>query len=39
MQESFGYKKEGLRRRKYICMATGKVEDEYLTGLLKEEWI
>ena len=39
MQESFGYKKEGIRRKKYICMATGKVEDEYLTGLLKEEWI
>ena len=39
MQESFGYKKEGIRRKKFICMATGKEEDEYLTGLLKEEWI
>lgn len=39
MQEHFGYKKEGIRRKKFVCMATGKIEDECLTGLLKEEWI
>ena len=39
MQEKFGYKNEGIRRKKFICQATGKVEDEYITGLLKEEWI
>lgn len=39
MQEKFGYKNEGVRRKKFISMATGKVEDEYITGLLKEEWI
>ena len=39
MQEKFGYKNEGIRRKKFISQATGKVEDEYITGLLKEEWI
>lgn len=39
MQEKFGYKNEGVRRKRYISMATGNIEDEYITGLLKEEWI
>ena len=39
MQEKFGYKNEGIRRKKFISLATGKIEDEYITGLLKEEWI
>lgn len=39
MQEKLGYKSEGIRRKKFICMATGKIEDEYINGLLKEEWI
>ena len=39
MQQKFGYKEEGLRRKRYICMSTGKIVDEYITGLLKEEWI
>ena len=39
MQLSFGYKDEGIRRQKYISKATGKIEDEYITGLLKDEWI
>lgn len=39
MQEKFGYKNEGIRRKKFKSMATGKYEDEYITGLLKEEWI
>ena len=39
MQKRFGYKKEGMRRQKYKCLSTGKIVDEYVTGLLKEEWI
>ena len=33
-----GYKDEGIKRQRFISKATGKVEDEYITGLLKEEW-
>ncbi len=39
MQLKFGYKDEGIKRKKFISQATGNVEDEYITGLLKEEWI
>lgn len=39
MQLKFGYKDEGIRRKKFKSQATGNYEDEYLTGLLKEEWI
>ena len=39
MQLKFGYKDEGIKRKKFISKATGKIEDEYITGLLKEEWI
>lgn len=39
MQEKLGYKIEGLRRKAFVCMADGEVKDEYITGLLKEEWI
>ena len=39
MQLRFGYKDEGIRRKRFISKATGKTEDEYITGLLKEEWI
>ena len=38
MQLKFGYKDEGTKRQRFISKATGKVEDEYITGLLKEEW-
>ncbi len=38
MQEKFGYKIEGMKRKAVICMATGKIMNEYITGLLKEEW-
>ena len=34
-----GYKDEGIRRKKFISKATGNTEDEYITGLLREEWI
>jgi len=39
MQLRFGYKDEGIRRKKFISQSTGNYEDEYITGLLKEEWI
>lgn len=39
MQLRFGYKDEGIRRQKYVSRASGKIEDEYITGLLKDEWI
>lgn len=39
MQEKFGYKMEGIKREAYICMANGKLENECITGLLKNEWI
>ena len=38
MQEYFGYRIEGRRRKKYYCMADGELKDEIITGLLKEEW-
>ena len=39
MQLKLGYKDEGIRRKCFISKATGKIEDEYLTGLLKEEFV
>ena len=39
MQLKLGYKDEGIRRKCFISKATCKIEDEYLTGLLKEEFI
>ena len=39
MQLKLGYKDEGIKRQKFICKATGKLEDECITGLLKDEWI
>jgi RimJ/RimL family protein N-acetyltransferase len=38
MQKKFGYKIEGTRRKAFKCMADGKIKDEYITGLLREEW-
>jgi [ribosomal protein S5]-alanine N-acetyltransferase len=38
MQEKFGYKVEGLRRKAFRCMADGQLKDECLTGLLIGEW-
>ena len=38
LQKKFGYKIEGLRRKKFLCQADGKIKDEYITALLKEEW-
>ena len=39
MQEKLGYKNEGIRRKKYLCLATNEYVDECITGLLKEEFI
>lgn len=39
MQEKLGYKHEGIRRKKYLCLATNEYVDECITGLLKEEFI
>lgn len=39
MQLRFGYKDEGIRRQKFVSRGSGKIEDEYITGLLKDEWI
>ena len=38
MQKKLGYKIEGVRRKAFRCMADGKLKDECITGLLKEEW-
>ena len=39
MQYRFGYKDEGIRRQRFVSKGSGKIEDEYITGLLKDEWI
>lgn len=36
--EKFGFEKEGYRRKTKVCKADGKVKDEVLYGLLKEDW-
>lgn len=38
MQQRFGYKLEGERRKAYQCLADGEIKNECITGLLKEEW-
>lgn len=39
MQLKLGYKDEGIKRQKFISKATGKIEDECITGLLRDEWV
>ena len=39
MQEKLGYKIEGLRRKGFRCMADGEYKDEYVTALLKEDFL
>ena len=39
MQKKLEYKDEGVRRKKYYCLATKEYKDECITGLLKEEFI
>ena len=38
MQEKLGYVIEGKRRKGFLCMADGKLKDEYTTSLLIDEW-
>jgi [ribosomal protein S5]-alanine N-acetyltransferase len=38
MQEKFGYKLGGTKKKAYRCMADGQLKDECITGLLKEDW-
>lgn len=38
MQNKLGYKIEGLRRKGFKRKADGKIVDEVITGLLKEDW-
>jgi len=38
MQKKMGYKFEGTRRKHAISKATGKIHDENMYGLMKEEW-
>jgi len=38
MQTRFGGKIEGLKRKSFLCMADNTYKDEYIIGLLKEEW-
>jgi ribosomal-protein-alanine N-acetyltransferase len=39
IQERYGYKVEGKKRRAFRCMADGELRDEVITGLLIDEWI
>ena len=39
MQEKLGFKIEGIRRKKYLCLATNEYKDEYITALLKDDFI
>lgn len=39
MQEKLGYKNKGIKRKKFLCLATYEYVDECITGLLKEEFI
>lgn len=38
MQIKLGFKEEGIRRKKFLCLATNEYVDEFITGLLKEEF-
>lgn len=38
MQKKMGYKHEGKRIKSVISKATGKIHDENIYGLLKEDW-
>lgn len=39
LQQRFGFKIEGEKRKVYRCMADGIFKDECITGLLVEDWI
>ena len=35
-KKKLGYKDEGVRRKKYYCLATKEYKDECITGLQKK---
>ncbi len=39
MQQKFGYKLEGEKRKAFRSMANGELKDECITGLLIEDWL
>lgn len=39
MQKKLGFKNEGIRRKRFLCLATNEYVDECITGLLKEDFI
>lgn len=39
MQKKLGYKDEGIRRKKFLCLVTNEYVDECITGLLREEFV
>jgi [ribosomal protein S5]-alanine N-acetyltransferase len=36
--EKLGYKLEGVKRKRFICMADGELKDEVMMALLREDW-
>lgn len=38
LQQRFGYRTEGIKRQAYRCLADNQLKDEYITGLLRDEW-
>ena len=38
LQLKMGFKFEGTKRKNVRCMTTGKIHDENIYGLMKEEW-
>jgi RimJ/RimL family protein N-acetyltransferase len=39
MHRKLGYRVEGLKRAAFRSMADGKLKDEYITALLKKDWV
>lgn len=38
LHQKLGFVKEGLRRKGHIAKSTGKIHDEIIFGLLREDW-
>ena len=38
-QLKFRYKDEDIKRQIFVSKGSWEIEDEYITGLLKDEWI
>lgn len=39
IQKKLGYKIEGMKRKSFRSMADGKIRDEIMMGILKEDWV